>query len=501
MPDQRVAASNLAVTLLAHNLAQHPDKTAYMCNGETVSYQELADAACRFASLLNQQGIKRGDRVLLVLLDSPVFVAAFLGAVLHGAIAVPVSTALTSDDYRYILQDSGARFLLHSSSISTVEDLAVPGLTSLVCNESLIGWLDQHPKADLIAPAPAADELAFMLYTSGSTGKPKGVPHRHRDLLVAAEQYGTKVLGIRPDDLIFSASKLFFAYGLGNSLAFPLYSGATALLHPGKPLPDELLTLVAQHQPTLFFSVPTVYAQIILSTATPQLNLPIRLCISAGEGLPVAVLEEWHRLTGLDILDGIGTTELSHIFISNQPGRIRAGSAGQAVPGYQIRLVDDEGNPVPAGTSGHLQVRGDSTAACYWNLPEKTADTMRADGFIKTGDVFLEEDGYYYHRGRSDDMLKVGGQWISPVQVEEVLRTHPSVADCAVASCQVMGLMRPAAHLILKPDYPVDKAFESDLRKFMAARLSDYMVPVRYHIVNDLPRTATGKVQRFKLRS
>jgi benzoate-CoA ligase len=224
----------------------------------------------------------------------------------------------------------------------------------------------------------------------------------------------------------------------------------------------------------------------------------MRLCISAGEGLPGAVLDAWHSLTSLDILDGIGTTELTHIFISNYPGRIRAGSAGQAVPGYEIRLVDDQDKPVVAGTPGHLQVRGASTAPCYWNLPEKSAATMLADGFIKTGDVFVEEDGYYYHRGRSDDMLKVGGQWISPVQVEDVLRSHPAVADCAVAACTVMGLMRPAAHLILKPDCT---ATEQELRSFMAAHLQDYMVPVRNFFVDDLPRTATGKVQRFKLRS
>lgn len=492
---------NLAVALLAPNVARHPDKIAYLCEEKAVSYQQLADAACRFATLLQRNGIAAGDRVLLILPDSPVFVAAFLGTVLHGAVAVPVSTALTANDYRYILQDSGARFLLSSSAVPLAAELASPSLPNLVCTETVTGWLEQYPTAELVAPAPAADELAFMLYTSGSTGQPKGVPHRHRDLLVAAEQYGTKVLGIRPDDLLFSASKLFFAYGLGNSLAFPLYSGATALLHPGKPLPEDLLALIAQHRPTLFFSVPTVYAQIILSTATPQLHLPMRLCISAGEGLPSAVFDEWQRLTGLDILDGIGTTELTHIFISNQPGRIRSGSAGLAVPGYRIRLVDDEGNPVQSGTPGHLQVQGDSTAPWYWNLPEKTAATMLVDGFIKTGDVFQEEDGYYYHQGRSDDMLKAGGQWIAPVQVEEVLRTHPSVADCAVAGCQVMGLMRPAAHLILKPGCVADLTLERDIRRFMASRLQDYMLPVRYFFVDDLPRTATGKVQRFKLRS
>jgi benzoate-CoA ligase len=492
------SAENLTVALLGPNLARHPDKIAYLCEEEAISYQQLADAAGRFSSLLQQEGIGKGDRVLLVLLDSPVFVAAFLGTILAGAVAVPVSTALSADDYHYICSDSDARLLLLSPALPAAETTPLVGSRRIICSESLNGWLEQYPAASLTAPSPAADDLAYMLYTSGSTGKPKGVPHRHRDLLVAAEQYAVKVLGMLQDDLIFSVSKLFFAYGLGNSLAFPLYVGATALLHPGKPLPEQLLALINKHGPSLFFSVPTVYAQIILSTAEPRLNLPMRLCISAGEGLPGAVLDAWHSLTSLDILDGIGTTELTHIFISNYPGRIRAGSAGQAVPGYEIRLVDDQDKPVVAGTPGHLQVRGASTAPCYWNLPEKSAATMLADGFIKTGDVFVEEDGYYYHRGRSDDMLKVGGQWISPVQVEDVLRSHPAVADCAVAACTVMGLMRPAAHLILKPDCT---ATEQELRSFMAAHLQDYMVPVRNFFVDDLPRTATGKVQRFKLRS
>lgn len=371
----------------------------------------------------------------------------------------------------------------------------------MICGESLSGWLHDSTAAPLAAPDPARDDLAFIQYTSGSTGKPKGVPHRHRDMLVAAEQYSRQVLEIRSDDLLFSASKLFFGYGLGNSLGFTLYNGATAVLHPGKPTPDELLGLISRHKPSLFFSVPTIYSLLIRSTDSDRLELPMRLCISAGEALPTAIIEAWQNLTGIELLDGIGTTELFHIVISNYPGQARSGSSGRPVPGYDIRLVDDAENPVPSGTPGHLQVRGDSCTPGYWNLPQQTAAAILPDGFIRTGDVFVEQDGYYYHRGRSDDMLKVGGMWISPVQVEEVLRTHPAVADCAVAAYKVMGLFRPAAHLILKPDYTADPALENELRRFMADRLQDYMVPVRYFVVDDLPRTATGKVQRFKLRS
>lgn len=492
---------NLATALLTQNLANHPDKTAYLCNDEVVSYRQLADSACRFASLLQQTGIKPGDRVLLILPDSPVCIAAFLGTVLQGAVAVPVSTALTTEDYQYILQDSKARFILTSDAVPAALNLTVPDVVRKVCNESLTGWLDSVMPASLNTTAPAADDLAFMLYTSGSTGKPKGVPHRHQDLLVAAQQYGNTVLQTNHDDLIFSSSKLSFAYGLGNSLAFPLYSGATALLHSGKPAPDDLLNLISKHRPSLFFSVPTVYAQIILSVTSPQLALPMRLCIAAGEALPSAIFNEWQRLTGLQLLDGIGSTEATHIFISNYPGRAVAGSAGEQVPGYEIRLIDDEGNLVPPGTPGHLLIRGDSIAPRYWNLPEKTAKTMLPDGFIRTGDVFVEQDGYFYHRGRSDDMLKAGGQWISPVQVEEAIRKHPAVADCAVAACHVVGLERPAAYLILKDGFTTSPSLERELRSFLAPLLAEHMLPVKYFFVADLPRTATGKVQRFRLRS
>ena len=501
MPNQTQTVENLAVTLLVPNLSRHPDKIAYLCNDEKISYRQLADAVCRFSSLLQQQGIGKGDRVLMVLLDSPVFVAAFLGTILAGAIAVPASTALTADDYAYILNDSGSRLLLTSSDPASFDCPLPQDVTRMICGESLSDWLHDSTAVPLAAPDPEVDDLAFIQYTSGSTGKPKGVPHRHRDMLVAAEQYSRQVLEIGSDDLLFSPSKLFFGYGLGNSLGFTLYSGATAVLHPGKPTPDELLGLISRHKPSLFFSVPTVYSLLIRSTDSNRLELPMRLCVSAGEALPAAIFDAWHNLTGIELLDGIGTTELFHIFISNYPGHARSGSSGRPVPGYDIRLVDDEGSPVPSGTPGHLHVRGESCTPGYWNLPQQTAAAILPDGFIRTGDVFVEQEGYYYHRGRSDDMMKVGGMWISPVQVEEVLRTHPSVADCAVAACKVMGLIRPAAHLVLKPDCTADPALETELRKFMAARLQDYMVPVRYTIVDDLPRTATGKVQRFRLRS
>lgn len=491
---------NLTAHLLLPNLARHPDKTAYLCAGQAVSYRQLAAGAYGFARLLHAKGIGPGDRVLIVLVDSPVFVAAFLGTTLIGAVAVPVGTALNAETYDFLLSDSEARLALVSPSVAAIEGFPRARTDCLVCGERLAEAVAERPSVPVAAAAVGPDDLAYMLYTSGSTGRPKGVPHRHGDLLAAAERYAVQVLGMGEDDVVLSASKLYFAYGLGNSLAFPLYVGATAVLHPDNPLPDQLLALMTRYRPTLFFSVPTVYGQLIRSVNEDHLSLPMRLCVSAGEALPAAMVEEWQRLTGLEVLDGIGSTEMTHIFLSNRPGDLVPGSTGRPVPGYEVRLVDDDGNPVASGVTGHLLVRGPGAAPRYWNRPDKTAETMLADGFIRTGDVAVEQEGRYWHRGRSDDMLKVGGQWISPLQVEEVLRTHPVVSDCAVAAYRLGGLERPAAHLILRPGHEPGRPLEKALRAFLAVRLPEYMCPLVYRFVDDLPRTPTGKVQRFKLK-
>ncbi|WP_295447776.1 benzoate-CoA ligase family protein [uncultured Thiodictyon sp.] len=490
---------NVAAVLLNPNLEAHPDKPAYICDAETVSYRDLAAGAYRFASLLLDQGIRKGDRILIVVLDSPVFVAAVLGATLIGAVPVPVSTALSGELYDYICTDCAARLILVSQSLASTAGLALARTPGIRCGEHLREAFPNIPATPVPTEQVHYDDLAYMLYTSGSTGIPKGVPHRHADLVAAAENYAVRVLGMRESDTVLSASKLYFAYGLGNSLAFPMYVGATAVLHSGSPLPARLLSLMEQRRPTLFFAVPTIYAQIIRTVSQEHLTLPMRLCISAGELLPTAVFQEWHRLTGLAVLDGLGSTETGHIVLSNRPGETLAGSAGLPVPGYEIRLVDDGGAVVPSGVTGNLLVRGPSIAPFYWNQPEKTAATMLSDGFIRTGDLMVERDGHYFHQGRNDDMLKVGGQWVSPVQVEEVLRGHPAVADCAVAVCHVGALEYPAAHLILRQGYSSSPPMEKELRAFAAVRLPDYMHPLLYQFVDDLPRTPTGKVQRFKL--
>lgn len=499
MNENTASRQNLAERLIAPNLKRHPDKIAFLHEDQAISYRQLADGVYRVASFLRDNGIQRGDRVLLALVDSPVFIAAFLGTTMVGAVAVAVNTALSRELFAYIVDDCDARLALVSPAVVD-GGFPVDMAPCLVCSERLTELLPGSPATPTHPEPVQAEDLAYMLYTSGSTGMPKGVPHRHADLLVAAENYSVQVLGMKSADRVFSASKLFFAYGIGNSLAFPLYVGGAAVLHSGAPTPDIVLSLIERHQPSLFFSVPTVYAQIIRSVNQEQLSLPMRLCISAGEALPTAIFTEWRRLTGLELLDGMGSTETTHVVISNRQGHACPGSAGQPVSGYEVRLVDDAGADVPSGAIGHLLVRGPGCAPYYYNLPEKTAKTMLPDGFIRTGDVFLEHNGFYFHKGRSDDMLKVGGQWVSPIQVEEVLRSHPAVDDCAVAPCRVGGLLCVAAHLIIQPVISAGQTLEKELRAFAAERLPDYMRPLVYSFVKELPRTTTGKVQRFKLR-
>nr|HOP41622.1 AMP-binding protein [Geobacteraceae bacterium] len=315
------------------------------------------------------------------------------------------------------------------------------------------------------------------------------------------ELVGEALLGISPDDVIFSASKFSFAYGLINSLAFPLFFGATAVIHPGKPDAASILRVIRDRTPTIFFSVPTIYSQLILSCTADELSLPLRICYSAGEALPAAIFDEWQRLTGLEIIDGIGSTEMTYVYISNRPGQARPGSTGQAVPGYNVRLVDEDGNDVPSGVEGHLLVKGDTMAPYYWNLPEKSAETMLENGFCRTGDVFVEQDGFYYHRGRSDDMIKAGAHWVSPVPVEEALLEHPAVAECAVAAVSAGALVKPGAFVILVPGTVRTPGLVRELRDHLLARIPDYMCPARFTFVDELPRTATGKIQRFRLKN
>jgi benzoate-CoA ligase len=496
--------ANIAARLLARNLERHPDKAAFLCGDDALTCRALAADCARFANLLRARGVAPGDRVVLCLPDSFAAPKAFFGALLLGAVPVPVSAQLAQDDCAFILRDSGARGLVtweDSPAALAARDCPEVACVLLCGQHGPWGLADFSPAFE--AAPPPAGAMGFMLYSSGSTGRPKGVPHRQEDLLVPAQGWGSGVLGVRADDVLFSASKFSFAYGLISSFSLALCFGATAVLFPGKPGPYELLAEISRRRPTLFFCVPTLYSLLLRAYEPGGADMDVsslRLCYSAGEALPEALCREWTRATGVEVLDGIGSTEACNVFISNLPGRVRCGTSGEVVPGYEARLVDDAGAPVPDGTPGNLQVRGAGTCAAYWNRPEKTAETMLPGGWLATGDVYVREDGVFTHKGRGDDMLKVGAYWVSPVQVEEALRAHPAVLECAVAALAVEGLVRPCAHVVPAPGAEPGQKLSAELLRFARGRLAPQMCPVRVVFHAGLPKTPTGKVQRFRLR-
>ncbi len=491
---------NAAIELLASNLALHPDKIAYICGERSISYRELDRSARCFAGFMKKKNIGTGERVLILLPDSLAFPVVFLGCLLAGALAVAVNIDIPEEELACILDDCGARLLVTNGELAARVACIGGGAEAVLCGE------DGLPeKADtgvgFDSPfQPSADDLAYMLYSSGATGRPKGVPHRHKDLLLPCELVGKALLDINGQDVIFSTGKLSFAYGLINSLAFPLHFGATAILHPRRPDPCGILEVIGRCRPSIFFSVPETYARILLSLTEQQLRLPMRLCLSAGETLSAQLFEEWRRLTGLEILDGMGSTEMAYHFTCNRPGKAMPASAGQLVPGYRARLVDDNGDDVPSGAEGNLLISGQTRAPFYWGLPEKSAETMLPDGFLRTGDVCVEKDGFFYHCGRSDDLIKAGIQWISPVVVEAALATHPAVADCAVTAVFVGALIKPGAFVVLKPGVGQTGELADELREHVKALLPSFMCPFRIRFMVDLPRTATGKLQRYRLR-
>lgn len=500
---------NVAARLLALNLERCPDKAAFLCGDDTLTYRALAADCGRFANLLRARGVRRGDRVVLVLPDSFAYPKAILGAMLLGAVPVPLSAMLAPEDYAFILADCAATALITWEDSPAAQGArGVPDTqTVLFCGPDGPWGLSAQPTESEPAMVPEGAP-GFMLYSSGSTGRPKGVPHAQADLLGPAEPWGSVVLGVTEADVLFSASKMSFAYGLMSSLTLPLFFGATAVLFSGKPGPYELFETIARHRPSLFFGVPTLYSLMLRAyePATPGFDLSsLRLCYSAGEALPAALCQEWMRETGVEILDGIGSTEAFNLFLSNLRGRVRCGTSGEALPGFETRIVPDGSDgaslEVPDGTPGNLLIRGPGLARAYWERPEKTAGTMLPGGWLATGDVYVRLGGVYTHQGRSDDMLKVGAHWVSPVQVEDALRSHPAVAECAVAALRVEGLMRPCAHVVLKDPGQAQARLGGEIIRHARGLLPLYMCPVRVEFHNDLPKTPTGKIQRFRLRS
>lgn len=475
-------------------------RVALVSDGGSLTYAELDAAVRRFAAALVRAGVHRGDRVAFLLPDAFTLAIGFWGALAAGAVAVPVNTLLKPHDHRAILADCDARLVVLDEAIASKD----------VAPADAIVWTAAEAEAQLAGVEPLAeyaathrDGFAFFLYSSGTTGEPKGVVHLHHDMWFCCETYGAKVLGVREDDRCFSVAKIFFAYGLGNSLYVPHHVAASTVLFTGRPLPQAVFDQVRRHRPTLFYGVPTAYGNMLAAMeAGEEADFSsVRLCVSAGEALPASLYERWKARTGVEILDGIGSTEVLHVFLSSRAGSVVPGSTGRPVPGYDLRLVDETGSDVPQGELGDLLVRGDSTMALYWNKHEATKHVLRGD-WIRTGDrYYQDEEGNYYHAGRSDDMIKSGGIWVSPVEVEGVLVAHPDVLECAVVGMpDDDGLHKPRAFVVLRPGAPAAD-IEARLRAFAKERLAPYKAPRWVTVVHDLPRTATGKIQRFLLRA
>jgi len=506
---------NFAQHLLAANTSR-PAKAAFVDDLGTLSYGALDERVRRLAAGLRSLGIKREERVLLLMQDVNDWPVAFLGAQYAGVVAVAVNTLLTADDYAYMLEHSRAQAVLCSGAL-------LPAVTAaMVKSDHEVGKVivsrpvaPLHPsevefEAFLAAHTPAAkpattgrDDPAFWLYSSGSTGRPKGTVHSHANPYWTCELYGKRVLGLREDDVCFSAAKLFFAYGLGNALSFPMSVGATTILMAERPTPDATfkrwLGQVGGVKPTVFYGAPTGFAGMLAAPNLPSReDVAMRLVSSAGEALPADLGERFQRHFGTDIVDGIGSTEMLHIFISNLPGQVRYGTTGWPVPGYDIELRGEDGGPVPDGEPGDLYIHGPSAAMMYWGNAAKTRDTFRG-GWTKAGDKYVKNaDGTYTYSGRSDDMLKVSGIYVSPFEVEATLVQHPAVLEAAVIGVpDAEGLTKTKAFVVLKTGAHVD---EAELKAFVKDKLAPYKYPRLISFVAELPKTATGKIQRFKLR-
>ncbi|MFQ5986471.1 MAG: benzoate-CoA ligase family protein [Thermoplasmata archaeon] len=504
---------NVAEFFVDRNVSEgRGERVAFLCEDRTVTYAQLQESVNRVGNALLNLGVETEQRVLLLQLDGPEFVASFFGAVKIGAVPVPVNTMMRAQDYLYFLNDSRARVALISEPLLREAGPILPRARHLK-RVVVVGFAegDQIPfdrwvkeaSPRLDATSSTRDDVAFWLYSSGSTGFPKGAVHLQHDMLVCSDTYALQVLGITDQDRTFSAAKLFFAYGLGNNMYFPMRVGAQAVLFPHRPLPEAMFEVIDRFQPTIFFGVPALFAAMLQVEGTEErFDLSsLRICVSAGEALPADLYRRWADRFHVEILDGIGTTEVLHIFLSNRPGQVRPGSSGQPVPGYEAVIVDDDGRPVPQGEIGNLRVEGDSTMACYWNKHEETKKTLFGS-WIVTGDKYYQDaDGYYWYCGRSDDLLKVGGIWVSPVEVENTLIEHPAVLESAVVGREDNErLVKPKAYVVLKDRASGSPALEAELMDFVKDKIAAYKYPRWIEFVSELPKTATGKIQRFRLR-
>jgi benzoate-CoA ligase family protein len=489
------------------------DKVAVYYKDKNYTYGEMQSMINRVGNALHIMGVHMEERVMLVMHDSPEAMASFFGAIKIGAIPIPINFMYTRHDFRYLLNNSRARTLIADEEfIEEIEvyrdKLLYLDNTIIVGNKRRAFHISFHDIVDrcsdkLHVAYTTIEDAAFWNYTSGSTGIPKAAVHLQHDVFNCIDSYAKSVLGLNQNDILLSASKFFFAYGLGNSFFYPMGVGASVILLSDRPLPETMFKAIDHYHPTVFFGIPTLYSNMLqIEDAENKYDLSsLRICTSAGEALPREVLHEWKERFGLDILDGIGSTELLHIFISNRPGDVKPGSSGKIVPGYQIRIVDDEGNDVPDGEIGNLLVKGESTAAYYYRHQQKTRTSMLGEWF-STGDKYYRDaDGYYYYCGRSDDMIKVGGIWVSPIEIEDVLISHPAVLEAAVAEKKdPHNLNKPKAYIILKKGYSPSEKLADELKAYVKTTIAPYKYPRWVEFVDELPKTGTGKIQRYKLR-
>jgi len=504
---------NAAETFIDAHRGVREDRIALRCQGASVSYGELAANVDRAGNAFRELGIQMEQRVVIQCVDSPAFVYAFFGAIKLGAVPVPTNTLLGAHDLRYIIEDSRAVAIVvsapllpkvleirgdlpHLRHVLVAGGSAADGVTSfdeaLAAADSELGPADTTP-----------DDACFWLYSSGTTGFPKGAVHLQHDMLFCAETYGASVLRSTEQDRHFTVSPLFHAYGLGNGVFFPLHVGASSVLKPERATPDLVYDLITKERPTILFTAPTFYAALL---AYPEQDFKydlssLRFAVSAGEALPKPLFDAWKKRFGTEILDGIGSTEMLHIFISNLPGSARGGTSGSVVRGYKAKIVDDDGAELPPGGSGHLWVSGDSACAYYWNKHEKTKATIRGEWLV-TGDKYhLDADGSFTYEGRSDDMLKVSGQWVSPAEVEAALMGHAAVLEAAVVGVKDKDeLTKPKAYVTLKNGRAGDEALAEELKSFVKGRITPYKYPRWIVFTPDLPKNAAGKIQRYKLR-
>lgn len=496
------------------------NKTAFIDSDRSLSYGELQERSCRFAATLQSLGLRPEERLALLLHDTIDFPVAFWGGLRAGIVVLPLNTLLTTEQYAYILGDSRASAIVVAAPLAktllpTLDRL--PRLRTIILvgggaaeKAALVGRdvqdfteLIAHGSSDLFVAPTISDEVAFWMYTSGSTGDPKGVKHVHTTLMAAARLMGQRVIGIREDDVVFSVAKLFFSYGMGNAMAFPMSVGATTVLLPQRPTPDAVFGIMRRHHPTVFYGVPTLYASLLAhkEMRSGAGSDRLRLAISAGEALPAHLGERWRAAAGVDVLDGIGSTEMFQTFLSNQPGDVRFGTTGKPVPGYELKIVDEQGRLAADAEIGELMVRGPTAGEGYWNQRAKSRRTFAGEWTFTGDKYFRDADGYYHYCGRTDDMFKVSGMWVSPFEVEAALASHEAVLEAAVIGKQdADGLIKPKAFIVLRNGYAADERLIETLRVHVKERAGPWKYPRWIDIRPDLPRTATGKIQRFKLR-